>query len=345
MMTLVDACRYGPQENGITVLAAAASTNYTIDLAAYGPLGVTPICVQSSAGTLYYKFSNDVNGAISTVATSGATRASAVSAAQTPLDMTPPKGFRYLIVQSSAIATIRVHGRGSYRPPNPLDLLHIYAEGDSNTALDAVSDPFAGTNRWWHQLQRLFAADSRQARFVANVAQSGSQWTVGSGLAPNPIISAPRQTALDGAANAGLINVLLIASSTNDANSLVDPLGTIQTNYRTWLDNRLAAGKNWLIVPVFLPPLQNAKNSVITSLNAWLPDLATVTESNRAVAVVAPRPTQLDNSGAANQDPLTGYYAPNSNTANADHYNGNGGMLVAREIYRVLRNISYPARP
>ena len=162
MIEYVDACRYGPQENGVTVLAAAASTNYTIDLAAYGPLGVTPICVQSSAGTLYCKFSNDVNGAISTVATSGATRASAVSAAQTPLDVTPPKGFRYLIVQSSAIATIRVHGRGSYRPPNPLDLLHIYAEGDSNTALDAVSDPFAGQNRWWYQLQRLFAADSRE---------------------------------------------------------------------------------------------------------------------------------------------------------------------------------------
>lgn len=345
MMDLVDACRYGPQENGVTVFAAAATTNYTIDLVQYGPLGITPIVIQSSAGVLYYKFSNDVNGAISTVAVAGATRASAVSAAQTPIDVTPPKGYRYLILQSSAIATIRIHGRASYRPADPMDLLHIYAEGDSNTALDSASNNFAGQNRWWYQLQNLFAADRKQARFVANVAQSGSQWTVGSGLAPNPIISATRQNALDGAANPGTINVLLLNTSTNDILTLGDTLATIQGNYRTWMDSRLAAGRNWVIVPVFVAAMQHARNTTVTSLNTWLPDLATPGESNRAIAVVAPRPALLDNSGPANQDPTTGYYAPNTNTANADHYNANGCNIVAREIYRVLKGVAWPAKP
>jgi hypothetical protein len=167
-------------------------------------------------------------------------------------------------------------------------------------------------------------------------------------LAPNPIISVARQSALDAAANARMLNVLLINTSTNDALTLADTLATIQGNYRTWMDNRLAAGKNWLIVPVFVAAMQHARNSTITAVNSWLPDLATGTESNRAFAVVAPRPTLLDDSGPANQDPVTGYYAPNTIVGNADHYNGNGGLMVAQEIYRTLRAIpraSWPVFP
>lgn len=342
---MIDAQRFGPVEGGITVISAGAATVYAVDLLQYGPLGDTPLTIYTSAGVLLFKFSNDVNATITAVAVSGNDRAHARSAADTPWDMLPPKGYRYLILQSTLAATIRIHPRGPFRAPDPMDLLHIYAEGDSNTALDSASNNFAGTNRWWYQLQRLFAADSKQAKFVANVAQSGSQWTVGSGLAPNPIISATRQNALDAAANVNMINVLLLATSTNDILSLGDTTVTIQGNYRTWMDNRLAAGKNWLIVPVFLPAMQHSRNAGVTALNAWLPDLATVTESNRAVAVVAPRPSLLNDSSPTNQDPVTGYYHPNTNIAAADHYNGNGCMLVAREIYRTLKNVSWPSRP
>lgn len=345
---MIDAQRFGPQENGVTVISAAAAAVYTIDLAQYGPLGEVPLTIYTSTGVLLFKFSNNLNATIVATATSGLDRAHARAAADTPFDVLPPKGYRYLILQSTVIATIRIHARGPFTAPDPMDLLHIYAEGDSNTALDSASNNFAGGARWWYQLQGLFAANGHRAQFVANVAQSGSQWTVGSGLAPNPIISATRQNALDGAANANLINVVLLATSTNDILSLGDTTVTIQGNYRTWMDNRIAAAKNWIMIPVFLPAMQHSRNAGVTALNAWLPDLATVTESNRALAVVAPRPTLLNDSSPTNQDPVTGYYHPNTNISAADHYNANGCGIVAKEIYRTLRAIAtsaWPARP
>jgi hypothetical protein len=301
-----------------------------------------------STGVLYFKYSNDANATITVSATSGATRAFAADAADSPTQVFPPKGYRYLILQTSAIATIRVTTTAPGKVADPLDLLHFYAEGDSNTALDTASNNFAGGARWWYQLQGIFNANGHRARFVANLAQSGSQWTVPSGLAPNPIIGVTRETAFDAGANSRLINVALLNTSTNDILTLGDTLATIQGNYRTWMDNRIAAARGWLIVPVFVAAMQHSRNSTVTALNAWLPDLATAPELNRAFAVVAPRPTLLDTSGPTNQDPVTGYYAPNTVVGNADHYNANGCGIVAKEIYRVLRSIpvaSWPARP
>jgi hypothetical protein len=337
---LITAAPNGPQEGGITVLAAAASTDYTVDLQQYGALGITPLSVHTSAGTLYYKFSNDANATISTVAVAGAPRAMSIAAANAPLDVIPPQGYRYLILQSSAIATIRIHARSSFRAPGSLELLHLFAEGDSNTAIDApaLATAYGGpSNKWWQQLQRLFAARSLNGRFVANVAQSGSQWTVGSGLAPNPIISATRQNALDALANANTLPVCFIETSTNDINSLGDVLLTLQTNMRQWCDNRLAAGKGWQIVPMAIPPqtLSAGKNAIITAYNAWLPDLI---GEGRAVAVVG-RPTILDNSQN------TTYYAPNSNIGVAEHWNDAGAAVMAQEAFRVLANVTWPVRP
>jgi hypothetical protein len=337
--------RFGEVENGMYAIAATGGVTYAIDLFSfgYGDTCSYPLSITTSTGKLGWRFSNDPNGIVNLAVTSGAQRAMVHGLANNTMDLFPPKGQRYLLFANTVGATVRVATQGPFRPlvgAQALDYVTLYAEGDSNTAIDApaIIPAYGGpVNKWWFQLSRLMKNRSINALFAANVAQSGSQWTVASGLAPNPIISAPRQTALDAIAKAELVNALIIETSANDINGLGDVLATLQTNMRQWCDNRLAAAKNWRIIPMAIPPqsLDPTKNAICTAYNAWLPDLI---GEGRAVAVIG-RPTILDNSQN------TTYYAPNGSAVVAEHWNENGATVMAGEAFRVLSSVAWPARP
>lgn len=337
--------RFGEVENGMYAIAATGGVTYAIDLFSfgYGDTCSYPLSITTSTGKLGWRFSNDPNGIVNLAVTSGAQRAMVHGLANNTMELFPPKGQRYLLFANTVGATVRVATQGPFRPlvgAQALDYVNLYAEGDSNTAIDAsaIIPAYGGpSNKWWQQLQRLTKNRSINTNFVANAAQSGSQWTVGSGLAPNPIISAARQNALNAIVKAELVNAIIIETSSNDINGLGDVLLTLQTNMRQWCDNRLADAKNWRIIPMAIPPqtLDPAKDAICSAYNAWLPDLI---GEGRAVAVIG-RPTILDNSQN------TTYYAPNASSAVAEHWNANGAAVMAGEAFRVLSSVAWPARP
>jgi hypothetical protein len=332
--------RFGETEGGVYAIAATGAITYAIDLYTFGYRDPCqyPISITTSAGKLGYRFSNDPNGTINLGAVSGAQRGFVHGLANNTLELFPPKGQRYLLFANTSGATVRVATLGPFRAlASGLEYVNLYAEGDSNTAVDAPALAYGGQSKWWYSLSRMLKNRSINTNFVSNVAVSGSQWTVASGLSPNPIISAPRQTALDAAAKAELVNCVIIETSTNDINGLGDPLLTLQTNMRQWCDNRIAAAKNWLIIPMAIPAqtLDPAKDAICSAYNAWLPDLI---GEGRAVAVI-PRPTILDNSQN------TTYYAPNSSSTVAEHWNEAGSMVMADSAFRVLSSHTWPVRP
>ncbi|MBK9496842.1 MAG: SGNH/GDSL hydrolase family protein, partial [Xanthomonadales bacterium] len=302
-----------------------------------------PLSITTSTGKLGYKFSNDPNGVINLGSVTGAQRAMVHGIPNNTIELFPPKGQRFLQFANTVGATVRIATQGPFRQltgAQALEYVNLYAEGDSNTAIDgpATISAYGGpSNKWWQQLSRLMKNRAINTLFSANVAQSGSQWTVGSGLAPNPIISVARQTALDNIAKAELVNAVIIETSTNDINGLGDPLLTLQTNMRQWCDNRIAAAKNWRIIPMAIPPqtLDPAKDAICSAYNAWLPDLI---GEGRAVAVIG-RPAILNNSQN------TTYYAPNASAVTAEHWNENGAAIMAAEAFTVLYSVAWPVRP
>src|SRR6187549_63731 len=150
--------RFGETEGAIYAIAATGAITYAIDLFTFGQGDPSqyPIAITTSAGKLGYRFSNDPNGVINLGAISGAQRGFVHGVANTTLELFPPKGFRYLLFANTSGATVRVATLGPYRPlANGLEYVNLYAEGDSNTAVDAPALAYGGQNKWWYSLSRM----------------------------------------------------------------------------------------------------------------------------------------------------------------------------------------------
>lgn len=212
-----------------------------------------------------------------------------------------------------------------------MQLIHIYAEGDSNTAITEPSP--AGGGAWWYQLRDIqFTNAGYLSDFAHNNAVSGSAWNNASVLAPTTILA--RGAALDTLAPTGVLNVLVIGShSTNDINSYGLTLGALQGHIRTYCDARRASGK-WhkIIIAEVIPQSRNAVNdAIIDSLNSWLPALI----GEGRVDAVIPRPPELDDSTN------TTYFLPNTSSAVGEHYNTTGLGILSDSILATVRQMKW----
>lgn len=207
-----------------------------------------------------------------------------------------------------------------------MQLIHLYAEGDSNTDGNVAVAP-AGAGAWWYQIQKLFETEGWTTEFTLNNAVSGSAWAGGTPIAPVPIIN--RGAALDAAATAGKINVLLVGShSTNDINYFGLSLATVQTHITNYVNARKAAGVWHRILFVeTIPQSRNPTyNSTINSLNAWL-----LTQVGSLIDGLIQLPVELKTSTD------TTYFFPNSSPSIAEHYNATGNGVLASTIVNFLK--------
>ena len=329
----------GPKEGDVVVIPGTVNVTYCIDLqrlrAAYGEAFIEMIAT-TGTGLFGYRFTNNLEGTpaqtINLGSLSGVQRAFHQPAGRRFVVLPPPDTRYLLVYRSSTGGPIRVSAVSPVGPLNPFDLMHVFAEGDSNTSLDAAAAVIAGPfGQWWWQAQPMLDSLTKAQRtlWVRNNAVSGSKWLV---EPPTAIIT--RGVVFDQYAGLGNVNVALIANSTNDINVELYDLAACQAQMRAWCDARIATGKWTHIVPVAIPPqtLDPAKNAIIDAYNAWLPDLI---GEGRASAVV-PRNPLLDD------DQDTTYFIPQTSPTQAQHYNRAGCTLVAAEVARVLASLAIP---
>lgn len=323
--------RAGPVDGQISVTSAAGGTVYVVDLSQFGQEPHTvELGVHMSTGVLYYKFTANAVANVNPAAVSGADRCLAVNAASTPIYLKPPVGALYFMFSVSGAATVRVANVTNSGPvvTNNTHMMNIYAEGDSGTAIDPGARQYTGVGgSWWEQAQYLLRQQGVNAKWKTNNAVSGSCWV----SAPSLIT---RGAALDLLAKSSVYNVLIVSSSTNDANGLGDSAATIQTNFNTWCDARIASGK-WDAIIGMAVSAQSGNSSVNTVLDTYHSYLQTQVGSRLQAYI--PRPSILDNSLDET------YYAPSANhVSSAEHKNANGQRIQALEVVRVLRSIAVP---
>ena len=304
---------------------------YHVDLSQFAQDPETiELAVHMSTGVLYWKFTADPVAGVNAAAVSGAGRCVAVNAAATPIYLKPPAGAQYLAFAVSGASTVRVANVTDAGPvvPNNTHMMNIYAEGDSGTALDAGARQYTGVGgSWWEQARAMLREQGINAKWKTNNAVSGSTW-----VSTSSIVT--RGAALDALAKASLYNVLIICSSTNDANGLGDSAATIQTNFNTWCDARIASGK-WDAIIGMAVSAQSGNSSVNTVLDTYHTYLQSQV-GTRLQAYIG-RPSILDNSLDET------YYAYNANHASgAEHKNAHGQKQQALEVVRVLRSIAVP---
>lgn len=211
-----------------------------------------------------------------------------------------------------------------------MQMAHLFVEGDQNIAIDAPAP--AGVGSFWNQAKKtIFPEEGYTTNFAQNRAVSGSCW-----LATNtsaPVSMSARGAALDAAATAGRINILLLSCTGNDVNLPGMTLSTLQSYVRTYCDARIASGKWHKIIISEIPPqtLNSGVNALITSYNAWLP---TLISENRVHAVVDLPSALLDD-----QDET--YFFPNASITTAPTYNAAGNSAFAAAVLTALRAMNW----
>jgi hypothetical protein len=203
-----------------------------------------------------------------------------------------------------------------------MQLIHVYATGDSNSDANVAIAP-AGAGVWWYQLRNIvFPLLGYTARFEYNDAVSGSTWNNATPIAPTPIIG--RGAALDALATANVLNVLIVGShSTNDFNYSNLSVAQVQTHITTYCTARIASGKWHKIIFVqTIPQTRNPTNDAkIDTLTAWL-----LTQVGILFDALVELPSTLQDSTD------TVYFIPNSSSAIAEHMNAPGSRELADAI-------------
>jgi len=323
--------RAGPVDGQISVTSAAGGTVYLVDLSQFAQDPSTvELGLFVNTGIVYYKFTSDPIAGVNASGTSGAARCSVFLATAGVLYVKPPVGAQYLAFAVSTACLVRIANvtNSGNAVPNNTQMMNIYAEGDSATALDVGARQYTGIGgAWWEQAQFMLRREGIAAKWKTNNAVSGSTWAVTSSLIT-------RGSALDALAKASLYNVLIVSASTNDALA-GDSAVTIQTNFNTWCDARIASGK-WDAIIGMAVSAQTGNSAVNTVLDTYHTYLQSQV-GGRLTAYIG-RPSILDDSFNLE------YYVPNANhVTGAEHKNANGQRIMADEVTRVLRSIAVPA--
>lgn len=327
----------GPREGQTAVVSIGAGADGIIDLGMFDedPHTIYVEIKHSGATPLFYRYTDDPAATVDPAAVSGATRV-AMHGAQPER---PARGCRYMVFECASAAIVRVSNVTHDGPRNVANqqMMNIFAEGDSNTALDAPAAGFAGyRGQWWWQAQKIMSELGVAAKWVRNFAVSGSQWTVPSGLAPTPVIT--RGASLDALTRAELFNVCICSIGTNDVNGLGDTLPTLQTNFNTWCDNRIASGVWDALVFLQCPPqtLNAGKDTILQSYDSYIQTQV----GTRLQAYARLLSTVQASVVGGVRNPR---FVPNVSGAIAEHYNELGAREIAVEVVRTLLTLTVPA--